>query len=130
MAFNPLQKTLVPLFRKSLETYSLRHTASAENIANAETKKFRPLDVQFEGELQRAMNKSRPAGRKTSDRHMEVGSNDMQSLQPKVRELDATVNIEQEMAQMARNQIRFDFVSRMLRGSYDSIKTSIRGRLA
>lgn len=130
MQFHPLQKTLVPLLRKTLEAYSLRHTATAENIANVGTTKFRPLKVEFESELRRALDKNRPVGRKTADRHMDVGSSDLRSLKLKVDELDAKMNIEREMAELARNQLRFDFVARKLRGKYEMIKSSIRGRVA
>ena len=65
MKFNPLDKTIVPLLRKSLEAYSTRHTAIAENISNVDTKGYRPLKVHFESELQRALEKNRPVAKKT-----------------------------------------------------------------
>ncbi len=130
MEFRPLQKTIVPLLRKSLEAYSMRHTAVAENIVNVETKHFRPLQVQFEEELRRAVDQRRPVGKKTSDRHMDVGGAKIENLEPRVQELDAMVDVEREMAMLAQNQIKFDFVARKLRGSYEIIKASIRGRNA
>lgn len=129
MKFSPINKTLVPLLKKSLDAYSARHTAIAENIANVETTGFRPLKVNFEQDLQRALQKTKPLGLKTDARHMDIGK-DIKSLQGTVEEVDARVNVEDQMAELAKNQIRFDFVSRMLAGSYRTIKTSIRGRLA
>ena len=129
MNFNPLQKTLAPLLRKTLDAYSARQTAISENIANVETRGFRPIKVEFEDELLRAMEKSRPVGKKSDPRHFDIG-NTMKSLRERVEETDTRVNLEQEMAELARNQIRFDFVARKLRGGYEQIKQSISGRVA
>jgi len=49
MTFNPLSKmATVPLLKKSLSAYSERNNAIAENIANVETKGYRPYKVEFE----------------------------------------------------------------------------------
>jgi len=126
---NPLQKTLIPLFRRTLDAYSERHTAISENIANVRTKNFRPLQIHFEEELQRALEKNRPIGKTSNDRHMHIGRT-MDAVRAKVEEKDARINIEGEMAELARNQIRFDFVARKLHGSFEHIKSAIRGRAA
>ncbi len=128
MGFNPLEKTMAPLLRRTLDAYSRRHAAVAENIANVETKSYRPLKVDFERDLQRALEKNRPIGKTSDPRHIEIGQ-EKQSIRAKITEVEEPVNIEQEMALLAQNQIKFDFVARMLRGGYDSIKTSIRGSL-
>lgn len=128
MEFNPLSKTLAPLLRKTLTAYSARHTAIAENIANVETKGFRPLKVHFEAALQRAMAPNKPGSTKTHAKHMNF-SNDVPSVGYRIEELDASVNLEHEMAELAKNQIKFDFVARALRGNYDKIKAAIRGRV-
>jgi len=128
MSFNPLDKTLAPLLRRTLDAYSKRHTAVAENIANVETKNYQPLKVNFERDLQRAMQKNRPIGKTSDSRHIVIGQQ-KKSIEGQVQATEGKVNIEQEMAALAQNQIKFEFVARMLRGGYDSIKTSIRGRL-
>jgi len=128
MVSNLMEKTLAPLLRKSLTAYSTRHTAIGENIANVETKGFRPLKVDFEAEFRRALEKNGPVGQKTNHRHLDIGHT-VDSLHGRIKETDAQVNIEQEMADLARNQIRFDFAVRKLRGGYDNIKMAIRGRV-
>ncbi len=129
MGFNPLAKTSAPVLRQALTAYSARHTAIAENIANVETKGFRPLKIHFEDALQRAMESNKPKTIKTNPKHMNL-SNDMASVGFRVQEMDKRVNIEQEMAEIAQNQIRFDFAASALKGGYDYIKTAIRGRIA
>lgn len=128
MEFSFLSKTAVPLLRKSLDAYSRRHTAIAENIANVETEGFRPAEVRFEDELRRALSPNRPKGLRSSDRHLQVGGQDVESVMPKLQELDKRVDVEQEMADLAQTQVRFELASRKLRGSYEVIKMSIRGR--
>ncbi len=128
MTFRPLDKTLAPLLRRTLQAYSKRHAAVAENIANVETKNYRPLKVSFEKDLRRALEKNKPIGKTADPRHITIGDA-KGSVAGNYEATNTKVNIEEEMAKLAQNQIRFDFVSKMLRGGYDSIKTSIRGRL-
>ena len=100
----------------------------AENIANIETRAYRPLKVNFEQDLKRALQHNKPIGKTSDERHIKIGQ-DKKSIEASFEEVDEKVNIEQEMAALALTQIRFDFVARKLKGGYDAIKTSIRGRL-
>ena len=127
MKFNPLSKMAsVPLLKKSLGVYSERNNTIAENIANVETKGFKPYRVDFEKELQRAMQKSAPVGVKSDSRHMTIGGHAL-NVQSKISTQDQAVNIEQEMAELAKNQIRFEFAARKLNGAYELIRSAIRG---
>ncbi len=127
MTFNPLSKmAVVPLLKKSLSAYSERNNAIAENIANVETKGYRPYKVDFENQLQRAMQRSAPVGVKSDPRHMTIGG-DVLDIQPKISTQNDIVNMEQEMAELAKNQIRFEFATRKLSGAYEAIRSAIRG---
>lgn len=128
MKFNPLAKTDIPLLRKTLETYSLRQRAIAENIANVETKGYRRIKVNFEDALQEALEPKRPQGLKTNPRHMDVGKRPSEVKGEIITE-DRPVNLEQEMAELAKNQVRFEFAAKMLHGSYETLRDAIRGRL-
>lgn len=127
MTFNLLSKmATVPLLKKSLSAYSERNNAIAENIANVQTKGYRPYKVDFENQLQRAMQRSAPVGVKSDPRHMTIGG-DVLGIQPKISTQNEKVNIEQEMAELAKNQIRFEFATRKLSGAYEFIRSAIRG---
>jgi flagellar basal-body rod protein FlgB len=117
---------VVPLLKKSLGAYSARNNAIAENIANIETKGYRPYKVDFEKELQRAMQRSVPVGLKSDSRHMTIGG-DVLDIQPKISTQNEIVDMEQEMAELAKNQIRFEFAIRKLSGTYEAIRSAIRG---
>lgn len=127
MKFNPLSKMVaVPLLKKSLNVYSERNNAIAENLANVETKGYRPYKVDFEKELNRALQRSAPVGVKSDPRHMTIGGS-VTDIQPKISIQNEIVNIEQEMAELAKNQIRFEFATRKLSGAYQMIRSAIRG---
>lgn len=127
MKFNPLSKMIaVPLLKKSLGAYSERNRAIAENIANVETKGYRPYKVDFENQLKRAMQRSAPVGRKSDPRHLTIGGDGL-NVQPKISTQNENVNIEQEMAELAKNQIRFEFATRKLSGAYELLRSAIRG---
>jgi len=128
MTFNPLSKmATVPLLKKSLSAYSERNNAIAENIANVETKGYRPYKVEFENQVRRAMQRSAPVGVKSDPRHMTIGG-DVLGIQPRISTQNENVNIEQEMADLAKNQIRFEFAVRKLSGAYEFIRSAIRGQ--
>lgn len=127
MKFNPLSKMAsVPLLKKSLSAYSERNQAIAKNIANVGTQGYRPYKVDFEKELKLAMQKGAPVGVKSDPRHMIIGG-DTLDVQPKISTQNEIVNIEQEMADLAKNQIRFEFATRKLNGAYEVIRSAIRG---
>jgi len=128
MKFNPLAKTSVPLYLKSLNAYSLRQRGIAENIANIETRGYKPVKVSFEEQLRETLNRKRPKGRQTQPGHLEIGGTPAQ-VNPKIEFENRPVNLEDEMAELAKNQIRYEFVTRQLHGSFEAIHTAILGRL-
>ena len=95
-------------------------------MSNVETRDYKPIKVKFEDNLKRVLDKNRPLGLVSNERHFRIGgsSND---LNAQIEVEDRLVNIEDEMAELAKNQIRFEFVARKLRGTYDSIRASIVG---
>jgi flagellar basal-body rod protein FlgB len=127
MTFNLLDKTNASFLKMTLNAYSTRHKAIAKNVTNVETENYHPIKVTFEENLQRALAGNRFVGRTSHERHLTVGGN-AKEVSAEVQVEDRLVNIESEMAELAKNQIRFEFVARKLRSTYDSIRTSIVGR--
>ena len=126
MTFKLLDKTNVSFLKTTLNAYSTRHKAIAKNMSNIETRDYKPIKVHFEENLQRVLERNRPVGRATNSRHMDVGGS-RRDLGARIEMQDRAVNIENEMAELAKNQIRFEFVARKLRGTYDKIRSSIVG---
>jgi flagellar basal-body rod protein FlgB len=126
MTFNLLNKTNVSFLKSTLDAYSTRHQAIAENMSNVETRDYKPVEVNFEENLRRVMDKNRPVGLTSDKRHISIGGS-RKGIQVEIEAQERLVNIEDEMAELAKNQIRFEFVARKLRSTYDTIRASIAG---
>lgn len=126
-----LNNTLVPFLRQSLNAYALRQQTIAGNIANVDTPDYSPLKVKFEENLQRAMGDKNLVGRQTDERHIALGKKTI-SVDKAYDELtqEQGLNLEDEMAELAKNQIKFEFAAQRLAGAYRSLRTSIFGRPA
>lgn len=133
--------TNIPLLSKALDAYALRQKVTAANIANITTPGYKSQHVSFEEQLATASGQA-IRGATTDERHMPVGqAQDMQTVRPEVRETaqDRTdgetelasgfndVNIDVEMTELAKNQIRFKFGSRLLGNTFKGIQQAIRG---
>jgi flagellar basal-body rod protein FlgB len=129
-------KTNIPTLLKSLDAGMLRSRVIGNNIANVNTPGYQRLEVSFEDELRTALNKTRLRGTKTSEGHMDIGRKDISKLNPKVEKpidysLPSGVNnvdIDNEMAKLAENQILFNFSSNMIRGAVRKINSAIQAR--
>ena len=128
MDFNLLSKTPVTILRKSLDAYALRHKATAKNIANVESQDYRPLRVNFEENLREMLHKRRNIVKVSNPRHLNVGKSLLEISESESKDLDK-VNIEQEMAELAKTQIQFDFSARVLARMYQGIRASIMGQV-
>ena len=134
-------KTRIPLLETALNAYALRNKVSAANIANINTVGYKAKSVSFEEELSGALNQAVPTAR-TNDRHIPLGSTarpdspariieDRSGPGTEKDELSSGVNnvdIDHEMAELAKNQIRFRFAARLVSESFKGIQKSIRGQ--
>jgi flagellar basal-body rod protein FlgB len=133
------EQTRIPLLSKALDAYALRHKAIASNIANVGTPGYRARKVEFEEELSGALRGMRTTGMTTNARHIPIGASSVSDLPLEVRERPETsggnspgvsnVDIDQEMAELAQNQIRYRFSARLLADAFRGIQKSIRGSL-
>ncbi len=137
--------TKIPLLGKALDVYSLRQKVSASNISNITVPGYKSQSVSFEEQLAAAaQNSGAVQGAATNQRHMTVGTpSDVRDVEEKVFEtsLDKPegynelasgfndVDIDYEMAELAKNQIRFKFSSRLLGDTFKGIQKAIRGTL-
>ncbi len=92
---------------KALDAYSLRHRVSANNLANAATPGFKRSYVSFERELGEVVRKSGGDRKKlvTGLRDMELTAS-LDEL-TESREDGNNVDMEQEVAEMSKNNIRY-----------------------
>ncbi len=128
--------TSMPVLTKGLDAYALRDKATANNLANVNTPKYKKIKVDFEVELSKSLDKNRLRGVRTDREHLSVGRKEISEVKPRAsRSYDVTtpgeinnVDIDMEMAQMAENQLSFSYATSMIKNLMDSIKASIRSR--
>lgn len=119
-----------PLLKQALHACALRQEAIAHNIANINTPGYKRIDISFEQFLRKAQTTPLHT---TNPRHYPLPPSQMANPRATAEEhapmrLDGnTVDIDYEMAQLAENQIRFQALSQMITGRYQSLKTVITG---
>jgi len=120
------------LREKALDAAWIRNEVIAQNIANVDTPGYKKSTVTFEEYLNNAGNAF--TGNTTDKRHINIGKN---SKNAKIRvtkdysnlstRLDGNnVDIEIEMAEMAKNDIRYSTLIQSISGAYQRIKTVIK----
>lgn len=133
--------TRIPILNRALDAYSTRQKVIASNIANIGTVGYRSKAVTFQTELQGAMEQPMVAPTRTNVKHLNAAglAEDGESVQVvdaasaglspnEVTDNGASnVNIDHEMAELAKNQIRFKFASRLVAESFRGLQKSIRG---
>lgn len=118
-----------PLLKQALHACALRQEVLAHNIANVNTPGYRRKDVSFEQFLRAAQ----VAPLQTTDpRHYALPPSRSAESQTEIEDAPMrpdgnTVDIDYEMAQLAENQIRFQALSQLITGRYQSLKLVITG---
>ncbi|MBP6671816.1 MAG: flagellar basal body rod protein FlgB, partial [Bacteroidetes bacterium] len=110
--------------------------------ANIGTPGYKAKAVDFESALNDQMAKSSVASSVTNANHIALSSSHAGSVAPSIvnaesdqfsnEEMKSGINdvdIDTEMAEMAKNQIRFKYVSKLLGDSFRGIQKSIRGQV-
>lgn len=134
---NLLFKGRLPLLNRALDTYALRQQTIAKNIANATTPNYRPSSVRFEEEFQKLQGMA-AQGDTTDTRHISIGVSNSGDIAGSVEDAavpkpevffsgESHVNIDKEMSELAQNQIRFRFASRMAARYFKGIQGAIKG---
>lgn len=136
--------TRIPLLGKALDAYSTRQKVIAQNVANITTPGYRSKSVSFEEHLAQARQPGDVRRMQTHPKHLPVGGETgIADIQPRIHDTASDVppdyndmasgfndvNIDHEMAELAKNQIRFKFGSRLLADSFKGIQKAIRGTL-
>jgi len=114
----------------------LRSKAIAQNIANIDVPGYKRVEVTFESDLQRALDKSKLRGTKTSDKHLDIGRKSISKVHPdSYRPQDLTnssgvnnVDIDIENAKLAENQILFNYEVKLGGERFKAVQQAIKGR--
>lgn len=119
---------------KALDASWLRNEAISQNIANVDTPGYKRKTVSFEEYLDVAMEDSGFRGKRTNIRHIPIGGSNVDEVEPRLAEdhkslsfrLDGNnVDIDNEMAAMAKNTIQYNTLAERISGQFRKMKSVI-----
>ena len=136
MRIEGIFNTTIEVLGKSIDMRARSQNLIASNIANAETPGYIPRALDFESELQGALNGPKGADPVTHSRHLPLkgAAGRIQAVAGKVIETPAAtpgkdgnaVELEGEMSRMVENQVMFNASVQMLTKKFEGLRTAIR----
>lgn len=107
-----------------MDEAALRHQAISSNLANVNTPGYQRMDVSstFESAFNSALNRL-SKGESVSE--LPEGRIQTAAVQGPARPDGNTVQIEQEMVNMAQNSARYEFAGQMLASNFHGIKAAM-----
>jgi flagellar basal-body rod protein FlgB len=138
MSVHGLFGPTITLLERNIHLRAENHSQLAANIANAETPGYTPARLRFEEQLKDALQHGPTATPAlTNPRHIPLKgvAQGIESVQGLVVESPTgtagkdgnSVELEQEMAQMAENQILYTASVQFIGKKFDGLRTAIRG---
>jgi flagellar basal-body rod protein FlgB len=117
---------------RGLAGSQLRQNAISQNIANVDTPNYKAKQVSFKHTLNDAINHSVMKANRTNDRHLDFSSTKQTPIVETNRSTmynhnGNNVDIDMEMAELAKNQIYYNALIDRLNGRFTSLQTVIRG---
>ena len=116
-----------------LDKAALHQRVISSNVANVGTPGYERLGVSFEEKLEKAVSLGEKM--KTSDPRHIPSPTWYRDLKPEVAKIEDgywnginNVNIDQEMVDLAKNQLDFNIGVRLMSSRFNSLRTAIRGR--
>jgi len=134
-----LEKTVfnkvgIPLYQTFLDMASTRHKLVAGNLANVSTPGYRSKDIDFHGELNKAVNnKGHLEGTRTNPAHLPIGGSKENGPEIIVNKSSATnginnVDADTEIANLAQNQIYYSVGAKLLASKFQGLKNAIKSK--
>jgi len=114
------------LLEKALDVYAKQNKAIAQNVANASNPDYNRTNTDFSQVLKSASSQSKL--KVTNKRHIS-SSGLNRNINIDEKGTGGNVNITKEMADLAENQIRHEFVAQNLNRYYNILKSSIAGKI-
>lgn len=122
------------VLEKSLNAAWARNDVISQNLANVDTPEYKRKDIAFEEFLNDSMGKTSLEGNLTDKRHIPINGGNVEKIEPALVEDNSdssmridrnNVDIDSEMANLAKNQIKYNALIQMINGSYSRIKSVI-----
>ena len=121
------------LLQKGLQASWTRNAVIRNNIANVETPGFKSSDVEFETLFAAALEEADFKGKRTREKHIPIGNNDVFNVHHQIVENRRTsmrmdgnnVDIEAENVKLAQNSIQYNTLMTKLNSELSRIRMAI-----
>ncbi|EGD46036.1 flagellar basal-body rod protein FlgB [Ruminiclostridium papyrosolvens DSM 2782] len=122
------------LLEKSLNASWARNEVISQNLANVDTPNYKRKDVTFEEYLNDSLDSKRLEGNTTDERHIPIKSKNTDKIKPEITQDNSdtsmridgnNVDIDSEMAYLAKNTIQYNSLIQMINSNYSRIKNVI-----
>ena len=129
-----LEKTFkgIRILEKSLNLSWLKNETISNNIANVNTPNYKREDIRFESVLNDTISSPSVKTKLTHEKHMPVQSfgtmnkGITKDFLSKTRKDGNNVNIDVEMANLAKNQLIYNTLSQRISGHFSKLKLVIK----
>ncbi|MBQ3853314.1 MAG: flagellar basal body rod protein FlgB [Anaerovibrio sp.] len=129
---------VIDYMSRGMSAANLRHEVISNNIANVNTPKFKKSDVVFESLLAKELGLFDEQGKlevvRTHDRHMPIPMKGrampevIMDTSTTMRTDKNNVDIDKEMANLAKNQIYFNALAKEMGAHFQKVKTIITSK--
>lgn len=124
----------INLVGKVLDMQLQRQNVISSNLANVNTPKYKPRELEFEGELQKALGLDMQGElSRTSEEHMPTAFNPktfhadwFKQFKPREIHGEDRVNLDKEMVKLAKNQLHYTALTQVITKNFEGIKTIIQ----
>lgn len=121
---------------KALDAAWMRNEVISNNIANVNTPGFKRSYVRFEELLSDAADQFQISGLKKDEKFLPIGKDTGSTVSPEIvneeftsmRRDENNVNVDTEMAELAKNTIKYNALVAQLSKEFSRIKYVINGR--
>ncbi len=117
--------------KRALDASSLRHDVISNNIANIETPNYKRREVVFEKILQNSINNGSSYMKLTHKNHMNTTPETVPYIKVDnsfSHRIDGNnVNIDVEMAEQAKNSVKYNALVQQLSSEFKRMKMAIKG---
>ena len=111
-----------------------RQNVTMSNLANVKTPGYRPRTLEFEEQLQAALNTdARGKLTRTDEKHMPAafdprsfGPEWEKAFKPRIIHGEDRVNLDKEVAQMTKTQLQYAALSSVMKSSFEGLRTIIQ----
>lgn len=112
--------------KKAIQSQEKKHKAIAQNVAHASDPNYKRIETDFSHILN--TEKKNSTLNTTHQKHISHLKEQSGQTRGSVASANNEVDLSQEMMDLAENQIRYDFSTRVLNRYYNGISISITGR--